>query len=226
MNAGSSQLHCCRHPTPSQPLPPRADRLPPPCHPATSRPQAAAPNHYESRTVHSERTGSRATARSCCIWRGGLPRRLRALCRRRRRHLTPPSGRPVRTTGPNPGGWGLRMVDEIADSWGTSTIGDHTTVWIELTLPSAGRWNRATTAPASDGLPRTRAQRKRRRQDGRASTVREQPGRGRTLLRGSGSEVRRRRSPAGWTPVTGGNVTAACRHGGQRPVGPAGERCS
>ncbi len=42
-----------------------------------------------------------------------------------------PAIRPVVTTGPNAGGWGLRLVDELVDAWGTTTTGHSTTVWVE-----------------------------------------------------------------------------------------------
>jgi len=45
-----------------------------------------------------------------------------------------PAIRPVQITGPNRGGWGLRMVDQLVDAWGTTTTGDLTTVWVEQPL--------------------------------------------------------------------------------------------
>jgi anti-sigma regulatory factor (Ser/Thr protein kinase) len=45
-----------------------------------------------------------------------------------------PAIRPVQRTGPDAGGWGLHMVDQLVDAWGTHTTGNHTIVWIERTL--------------------------------------------------------------------------------------------
>jgi anti-sigma regulatory factor (Ser/Thr protein kinase) len=42
--------------------------------------------------------------------------------------------RPIVATGPNAGGWGLRLVDSVVDAWGTKTTGDHTSVWVEQGL--------------------------------------------------------------------------------------------
>ena len=33
------------------------------------------------------------------------------------------------------GGWGLRLVDTLADDWGVDTLGHRTTVWFEHRLP-------------------------------------------------------------------------------------------
>jgi anti-sigma regulatory factor (Ser/Thr protein kinase) len=47
-----------------------------------------------------------------------------------------PAIRPIQPTGPDAGGWGLRMVDKLVDTWGTTTTGNHTMVWIEHALPA------------------------------------------------------------------------------------------
>lgn len=44
-----------------------------------------------------------------------------------------PAIRPIRRTGPAMGGWGLRMVDQIVDAWGTDVHPGRTVVWIEHT---------------------------------------------------------------------------------------------
>jgi anti-sigma regulatory factor (Ser/Thr protein kinase) len=46
-----------------------------------------------------------------------------------------PAVREVEPTGANPGGWGLRFVDHLADTWGTHTTGGITVVWLERLLP-------------------------------------------------------------------------------------------
>lgn len=45
-----------------------------------------------------------------------------------------PAIRPAQPTGPEIGGWGLYMVDQLVDAWGTHTTGNHTIVWIEQAL--------------------------------------------------------------------------------------------
>lgn len=35
------------------------------------------------------------------------------------------------TTGNDPGGWGLQLVGQLADDWGTDVSDGHTTVWAE-----------------------------------------------------------------------------------------------
>ena len=42
-----------------------------------------------------------------------------------------PAIRPIQRTGPDAGGWGLHMVDQLVDTWGTHTSHSTTTVWIE-----------------------------------------------------------------------------------------------
>jgi anti-sigma regulatory factor (Ser/Thr protein kinase) len=37
------------------------------------------------------------------------------------------------------GGWGLYLVERLADRWGVQRDGDATTVWFELQLPAPGR---------------------------------------------------------------------------------------
>ena len=34
-------------------------------------------------------------------------------------------------TGARPGGWGLQLVDRLADAWGTAVEDHHTLVWVE-----------------------------------------------------------------------------------------------
>ena len=46
-----------------------------------------------------------------------------------------PAIRAVQLTGPTIGGWGLRLVDQLVDSWGTHNTGGQTVVWIEMALP-------------------------------------------------------------------------------------------
>jgi anti-sigma regulatory factor (Ser/Thr protein kinase) len=50
-----------------------------------------------------------------------------------------PAIRPARQTGPDAGGWGLRIVDQLVDTWGTDTSGDNTSVWVEQALPPSNR---------------------------------------------------------------------------------------
>jgi len=45
-----------------------------------------------------------------------------------------PAIRPVHTSGPAIGGWGLRLVDHLTDAWGTHVTTGHTTVWVEQTI--------------------------------------------------------------------------------------------
>ena len=47
-----------------------------------------------------------------------------------------PAVREVQHAGTNPGGWGLRFVDHLADTWGTHTTGGVTVVWLERLLPT------------------------------------------------------------------------------------------
>jgi anti-sigma regulatory factor (Ser/Thr protein kinase) len=65
-----------------------------------------------------------------------------------------PAIRPTHTTGPDIGGWGLRLVDELVDRWGSSTSAGHTLVWVEhavpATPPRGGPWSTGVGA----GLPR------------------------------------------------------------------------
>jgi len=35
-----------------------------------------------------------------------------------------------------PGGWGLRLVSEVADDWGTTITPTTTTVWLRLAIPT------------------------------------------------------------------------------------------
>jgi anti-sigma regulatory factor (Ser/Thr protein kinase) len=44
-----------------------------------------------------------------------------------------PALRPPHADGPAIGGWGLRMVDKVADGWGVEVGGGRTVVWAELT---------------------------------------------------------------------------------------------
>jgi anti-sigma regulatory factor (Ser/Thr protein kinase) len=47
-------------------------------------------------------------------------------------------GRPAvraRQADDEPGGWGLRLVDRVADDWGTSVAPGRTTVWLRLAVP-------------------------------------------------------------------------------------------
>jgi anti-sigma regulatory factor (Ser/Thr protein kinase) len=46
-----------------------------------------------------------------------------------------PEIRPVRLGGPDVGGWGLRLVDQLVDTWGTQVRPGHTTVWVEQPIP-------------------------------------------------------------------------------------------
>lgn len=47
-----------------------------------------------------------------------------------------PAIRATQTTGPAIGGFGLRLVDELVDRWGTLTSAGHTLVWVEHALPA------------------------------------------------------------------------------------------
>ena len=47
-----------------------------------------------------------------------------------------PAIRPVQISGPEVGGWGLRLVDELVDSWGAEVSAGSTTVWVEHALPT------------------------------------------------------------------------------------------
>lgn len=49
-------------------------------------------------------------------------------------------GRPVvqpRRSADEVGGWGLRLVERVADDWGTSVAPGRTTVWLRLAVPAA-----------------------------------------------------------------------------------------
>ena len=52
-----------------------------------------------------------------------------------------PALRPADPTGRTLGGWGLRMVDQLADAWGTEVGDRRTVVWVELAAQpqAAGR---------------------------------------------------------------------------------------
>jgi anti-sigma regulatory factor (Ser/Thr protein kinase) len=45
-----------------------------------------------------------------------------------------PAVRPVQTSGPRLGGWGLRLVENEVDLWGTDVRPGHTVVWVERAL--------------------------------------------------------------------------------------------
>ena len=50
-------------------------------------------------------------------------------------------GRPVvsaATDPAEPGGWGLRLVSQVADDWGTRVTATTTTVWLRLAIPTPG----------------------------------------------------------------------------------------
>lgn len=42
-----------------------------------------------------------------------------------------PAIRPGHTYGPQLGGWGLRLVDNLVDAWGCDVRAGHTVVWVE-----------------------------------------------------------------------------------------------
>ncbi len=46
--------------------------------------------------------------------------------------------RPTRPSGPSLGGWGLRLVEEISNSWGASASSAQTRVWMVRRTPSKG----------------------------------------------------------------------------------------
>jgi hypothetical protein len=46
-----------------------------------------------------------------------------------------PAVRPAQRTGPDIGGWGLRMVDEVVDAWGSDVRDGRTVVWVEKSIP-------------------------------------------------------------------------------------------
>lgn len=48
-----------------------------------------------------------------------------------------PAVRPVRESGPDVGGWGLRVVDKLVDRWGADVTDHRTVVWFEHRLPAA-----------------------------------------------------------------------------------------
>lgn len=53
-----------------------------------------------------------------------------------------PHIRPVERSGPNIGGWGLRMVDQLVDTWGADVEPGRTVVWVE----HPHRWSRTPDA--------------------------------------------------------------------------------
>jgi serine/threonine-protein kinase RsbW len=42
-----------------------------------------------------------------------------------------PRIRPVEHSGPRAGGWGLRLVDQLVDMWGTTVQPGRTVVWVQ-----------------------------------------------------------------------------------------------
>ena len=46
-----------------------------------------------------------------------------------------PAIRPLDLSGGEPGGWGLRMVDQLSDQWGTRVEDGTTVVWLRKALP-------------------------------------------------------------------------------------------
>ena len=50
-----------------------------------------------------------------------------------------PGLRQPAVAGAAPGGWGLQMVDQLVDAWGSEVTSQHTVVWIELAVPPVGR---------------------------------------------------------------------------------------
>jgi len=55
-----------------------------------------------------------------------------------------PSIREPHRAGPDVGGWGLRLVDQLADDWGTRVRPDDTLVWAELSAPPPDDGSTAT----------------------------------------------------------------------------------
>jgi hypothetical protein len=51
-----------------------------------------------------------------------------------------PTVRPIHPAGPNIAGWGLRIVDQLVDVWGTDVRPDRTIAWIEHVHPRTGGW--------------------------------------------------------------------------------------
>jgi anti-sigma regulatory factor (Ser/Thr protein kinase) len=47
-----------------------------------------------------------------------------------------PHVRPVERSGPQAGGWGLRLVDQLVDQWGTIVHLDRTVIWVQRTIRS------------------------------------------------------------------------------------------
>lgn len=45
--------------------------------------------------------------------------------------------RAVEPTGRAIGGWGLRMVDQLVDAWGSDVSDGRTVVWVEKLIPPA-----------------------------------------------------------------------------------------
>jgi anti-sigma regulatory factor (Ser/Thr protein kinase) len=48
-----------------------------------------------------------------------------------------PRIRPVEHSGPRAGGWGLRLVDQLVDMWGTTVRPGRTVVWVQHTIHPA-----------------------------------------------------------------------------------------
>jgi anti-sigma regulatory factor (Ser/Thr protein kinase) len=44
----------------------------------------------------------------------------------------------ARLGGPTPGGWGLRLVDEVSDRWGVAADDGRTRVWMEKRADEGG----------------------------------------------------------------------------------------
>lgn len=69
-----------------------------------------------------------------------------------------PAIRVAHTSGPDIGGFGLRLVDELVDRWGSTTSPDRTVVWVEHALPTppggtASGTTRGVTGPAAGTGP-------------------------------------------------------------------------
>jgi hypothetical protein len=43
--------------------------------------------------------------------------------------------RPVERVDSALGGWGLRLVDEVVEGWGSHVSEGHTVVWVEKAIP-------------------------------------------------------------------------------------------
>jgi len=70
-----------------------------------------------------------------------------------------PAIRVAHTSGPDIGGFGLRLVDELVDRWGSTTAPDRTVVWVEHAVPSApgaaaGETTRGAIGSAPGGTDR------------------------------------------------------------------------